>query len=335
MEYAALLRELERRRVPPVALLHGAEPLLLDDVLGLVSRALFGEAAAAPFDREVMDARETSAETIARSAQTLPFLAPRRLVAVRHADALAARGAETLQQYLATPSPSTCLLLLAAESLRADRTRKADHWLLGAVPAEAVVEVSARRGGALERMLQQRAAVDGLEVGAEAARLLVQLVGDDLGLLLGEAAKAALAGGPDNRRVGVAEVTAVVGAHRIGELFDLLRAVEAGERGRALALLDQLLRAGEEPLRILGLLVSDLRTAREVKEWLRRGLGADQVARRLRRPPAVVERIVSRAAGVGVGDLAERLERCWQVERRIKSGGEPRAEMAVLIADLC
>jgi DNA polymerase-3 subunit delta len=335
VEYGALLREVERGQIPPVALLHGGESLLLDDAIRLVSRALFSDASMTAFDREILDGRETSPESIARSASTAPFMAPRRLVVVRHAEALPPRQHEALVAYLRAPSDTTCLLLLATESLRADRTRKADHWLLAAAGVSAIVETARAKGRALELALRQRARMDGLDVAAAAARLLVQFVGDDLALLLAEAHKAALAGGPDNRSVGVGEVGAVVGEHRLHELFDLTRAIERGEQGRALELLERLLGAGEEPLRILGLLTTDLRTIWSVKDWSIRGQSPEQVERRLHRPRPVVERLLARAGTLAAGAMAHRLERCWQVEHRIKSGGEPRAEMALLIADLC
>jgi len=316
VDYPGLLRDAERRTVPPVALLHGPAPLLLDDAVGVLSAAIFADPASGAFDREVLDGRETTTEAVARSAMTLPFLAARRLVVVRHAEALAAGNHETLLAYLARPSPSTCLLLLA-------------------VPASSVIELFPPRGQALERALQQRARLDGLEVADEAARMLVEFVGDDLGLLLGEVRKAALAGGPDNRRVGAGEVRAVVGDHRVSDLFDLVRAIERGERGRAQTLLDQLLRAGEEPLRLLGFLGGELRTTWAVKEWARRGIPAAEIARRLRRPLPVTERVLARAESLQTADLARRLWRCWQVEFAVKTGGEPRAEMAILIADLC
>jgi DNA polymerase-3 subunit delta len=335
VEYSALLREVERRQIPPVILLHGGESLLLDDAIRLISRALCTDESMMALDREVLDGRVTTSEAIARSACTLPFMAPRRLVVVRHAEALPPRQHEALVAYLGAPSDATCLLLLAGESLRADRTRKADHWLLASVGVRGVVETVPAKGRALERAVRQRALVDGLEVGEDAARLLVQFVGDDLALLLAEAHKAALAGGPDNRRVGVGEVGAVVGEHRIHGLFDLTRAIERGERGRALVLLERLLGAGEEPLGILGLLTIELRTVWSVKDWSARGQSAEQIERRLRRPRPVVERLLARAGALSAGEMARRLERCWQVEHRIKSGGAPRAEMAILIADLC
>jgi DNA polymerase-3 subunit delta len=186
----AFLRSVERGQVPPVALVHGADALLLDDLLAAVTRALFPDSAHAAFDREVLDGREVTVETVVSAALTLPFGAATRLVAVRHCQALASRGAEALGLYVAQPNPTTVLLFLADELLRAVRDRK-DHWLLGTVPAAVVVESVARRGRALEDWVRQRAQRDGLSVSEDAARLLVQWVGDDPALLFGEIRKAA------------------------------------------------------------------------------------------------------------------------------------------------
>jgi DNA polymerase III delta subunit len=93
-------------------------------------------------------------------------------------------------------------------------------------------------------------------------------------------------------------VRAVVGEHRSHEVFELTRAVERRDAAAALSLLERLLGAGEEPLRLLAIL-------------------AAQARRATLRP----------AAG--------RLERCWRAERRLKLGGAPRPELAVLVADLC
>jgi DNA polymerase-3 subunit delta len=338
MDPTAFLRSVERGDVPPVTLVHGADTQLLDDLLAAVTRALFPEPAHAAFDREVLDAREVSVEAVVSGALTLPFTAAARLVAVRHCQALVARGGDALGSYVASPSPTSVLLLLADEPLRAGRDRKSDHWLLGTMAASGtkavVVEPVARRGRALEEWLRQRAHIDGLAVTEEAARLLVQWVGEDPGLLLGEVRKAALAGGPDNRGVGEAEVRAVVGEHRVSAVFDLTRALERRDLGLALQTLDRLL-ASEEPMLILTMLTREVRTAWTAQVWRRRGQPVDQIARILRRPPGAVEALLAALGGESSAALAGKLRRCWEVERALKSGGEPRAEMALLVSDLC
>src|SRR5213593_4958511 len=203
MDYAAFVRQLDRGEAPPIALLHGADVQLLDDALDAATRGLFPDRALAAWGREVFDARESTVDEIVRSASTLPLGVDRRLVAVRRAQALAAKGAEILGGYAKSPNPATCLLLLADEPLRASRDRRTDHWLMGAVPAAAIIELPTRGARDLAGWVRQRAALEGLTITDEAARLLVELTGEDTATLLGEARKAALAGGADNRNVGV------------------------------------------------------------------------------------------------------------------------------------
>ena len=333
MDYAAFLQAAGRGQPPPVALLHGPDPQLLDDALAAATRGLFREPGEAALGREIFEGAEVSVDDVVRAASTLPFMSAMRLVAVRRCQALSAKGADTLAAYARDPNPSTALLLLADESLSASRDRR-DHWLLGSVPAGSAVSLAMRDGRSAEAWLRQRAATEGLTVSEEAARLLVQWVGDDGASLLGEARKAALAGGPDNRAVGVKEVTAVVGEHRLSGVFDLTRAVQRREVGTALRTLDRLL-ATEEPMRLLALLTADVRATLTVADLAGRGQGAEQIARVVRKPAPVVDAIARGPAAAPAGVLARRLERCWEAERRLKSSGEPHAELTALVVDLC
>src|SRR5690349_10534401 len=175
MDYAALLQAAGRGQPPPIALVHGPDPQLLDDVLAAATRGLFRDAGEAAMGREVLEGAEVSAEDVVRTASTLPFMTAMRLVTVRRCQALPARGADVLGAYARDPNPSTCLLLLADEPLGASRDRR-DHWLLSAVPAAACVALPARDGRSAEAWLRQRASAEGLAISDEAARLLVQWV---------------------------------------------------------------------------------------------------------------------------------------------------------------
>ena len=292
MQYAAWLQGLTRGQVAPVVLLHGPEPFLIEEALAGLTRVVCSDPGLLAMSREVLEAREAGAEGIVRAAETLPWGTPRRLVVARGVEALGAKQAEPLVEYLRAPNPATVLALAVSQPLASS------HWLRSAVPAAAAVEIPELAGRALAGWLRSRASAEGLELADDAAQLLVAMVGDDPAALVGEMDKAALAGGPENRRVGTAEVRAVVGEHRSHEVFELTRAVERRDGAAALLLLERLLAAGEEPLRILAILSGQSRHA------------------------------APRAVG-------ERLERCWQVERRLKLGGAPRPELAVLVALLC
>ena len=292
MQYAAWLHALTQGQAAPVVLLHGPEPFLIEEALARLTLAVCPDPGLLAMSREVLEAREAGAEGIVRAAETLPWGTPRRLVVARGVEGLGPKQALPLVEYARAPNPRTVLVVTVPQPL------VPSHWLLKAVAAGGVVEIPQLTGRALATWLRSRASDDGVELEEEAALLLITLVGDDPAALAGEVAKAALAGGPENRRVRAAEVRAVVGEHRSHEVFELTRAVERRDAAAALSLLERLLAAGEEPLRLLAILAAQSRRA------------------------------TLKAAG-------GRLERCWQAERRLKLGGAPRPELAVLVADLC
>ena len=292
MQYSAWLRRLEQGQVGPVVMLHGPEIFLIDEALAKLARAVCPDPALLAMSREVLETRDAGPEGIVRAAETLPWGAPRRLIVARGVEALGPKQAESLIEYLGKPNPSTVLALPVTQPLAPS------HWLHKSVPADAIVETPQLTGRMLVSWLRSHATAEGLELSEEAAQLLITLVGDDPAALAGEVVKAAISGGADNRRVGVAEIRAVVGEHRSREVFELTRAVEQKDAGVALPLLERLLAGGEEPMRILAIL-------------------SGQVRRQA--PP----------------EAPVRLARCWQAERRLKLGGPPRPELVLLVADLC
>jgi DNA polymerase III subunit delta len=221
-------------------------------------------------------------------------------------------------------------MFLADESLEARRDAK-EHWLLRTVPSSAVVTLVARQGRALQEWLRQRAAAEGITVSGDAAQLLVEWVGDDTAALLGEVRKAALAGA--SRQVGRREVEAVVGEHRVAGVFELTDAIQRRDVGLALRTLERLL-ATEEPLRLLALLTSEVRLAWTVHDLSKRGQSAEQIARTVRRPPRVIAAHLAAVSEGSPATLFARLTHCWAVERRIKSSGQPGAELGALVAVL-
>lgn len=329
MDYAGFIKAAEQGRLSPVTVLHGSEPFLLDDAVARVTRALFPDQAELSLVREILDARAAGADGIVHSALLLPWLGDRRLVVARGVETLPVRSAEPLAAYAKAPNPSTALVLVAETLL------EAPHWLLRAVPAGAVVAAPAPSGRALAAWLRAHAQAIGYELHDDAASLLMELSGDDLTQLVGEVEKAALAGGPDNRRVTVAEIRAVVGEHRLRHVFDLTRALSARDTGAALALLESLLSAGEDPLAVLGMLTREARATWQAVGALRAGRPAEDIARSLRRPPAAAAALLERARSLSPAAAALHLGRCWDVERRLKLGGLARPELSLLVADLC
>lgn len=329
MDHASFLKAAETGQLPPVLLLHGPDPFLLDDAVAHLSRGLFPEGGELSLARETLDAPAVGAAAVVQSALMLPWTGSRRLVVARGLEAVSAKQGEPLAAYVAAPNPSTVLALVAGELL------EAGHWLVRATPPSAVVVVPRPSGRQLTAWLRGRARAEGIDLAADAATLLVELTGEDLSRLAGELAKAALAGPPGGRRVGVEEVRAVVGEQRARRIFDLTDAIVRRQAGPALQLLEALLNGGEDPLAVIAVVARDLRLQWQVADGLRQGRSEADLARSLRRPPAVAQALVERARTLSPGAAAGALARCWNAERRLKLSSPPRPEAVLLVAELC
>ena len=88
-------------------------------------------------------------------------------------------------------------------------------------------------------------------------------------------------------------------------------------------------------LGLLALVAREARAAWQVVQWQRAGRAPEDIARRLRRPPAASQSVQALAASLTAAAAADRLGRCFQVERRLKLGSPPRAELVALVMALC
>jgi DNA polymerase-3 subunit delta len=184
--------------------------------------------------------------------------------------------------------------------------------------------------------VRERAGAAGLDLAPEAAQLLVTLVGEDLGRLAGEIDKAQVFAGGKGR-LDEETVRALVGESRVRQYWELTQALEGADRAEALRVLECLLESGEEPLALLAQVVGYLRDVWRAQAALAQRMDTRRAAALLprRRPDWAVERLLARAATWGPARLDRSLARCVEVEVRLKSGGgEPRALLTALVADL-
>lgn len=337
MDAGALVRELQVGRVPRLLLIHGPEPLLVDELVDRVTASVLGDPAAAAWNREVLDGDTAAPDAVVTAGLALPLFGVRRIVLVRGLAAAPARAVDRLRTAIegaraqrgGWPGDGTTVVLVTAP---VDRRAPA----LRLLPEAEQVEVRPPVGRAVVGWVRERARTAGLEVTPEAAQALVTLVGEDLSRLVGEIEKAGVFAGGDGR-VGEDAVRALTGESRVRQYWELTQALEAGDRPAALRLLEELLVAGEEPLVLLGQIAGHVRDLWRVQAGLAGRADARLVARLLprRRPDWAVERLMARAGAVRADGVVRAIRRCFEVELRLKSsGGDPRALLTMLVADV-
>jgi DNA polymerase-3 subunit delta len=263
---AALLKAPSEHAFNVALVLFGDEQFLKSEVLLLASRAVLGnEAADLALDRLDGGRIEELTEVLDRLLTNSMFN-PRQIVVVDAADEFVSRFREGLERYLEHPNRRS-LLVLDVKSWPSNTRLYAKVAQVGlAVACQRMAEA------AVPAFLRDRArAAHRMELDAAAGRLLVELVGPDLGLLDQELAKLA-AYCSASRSIDADAVSKLVGGWKAEVTWTMLDAVRDGNLSVALQLLNKLLVAGEPPLKLLGGASYVFRPIAQAVEISRRGV---------------------------------------------------------------
>src|SRR5437870_10815577 len=198
--------------------LHGDEAVLKDEAIrALVDQVL--DAGARDFNHDHRSAADLDPEAFHSLVNTPPLLAAARVVVLRGVEDVrkTSKVRQALVRYLQAPNPTTLLILVqgAGEPPDAELARLATSVAIEPLPAPRVHKWVAHRARQLQLTLEP-----------DAAELLVESVGNDLGALTGELDKlaAVVAGRTDGERATRDDVAALVGARPGQTLQDLIDA---------------------------------------------------------------------------------------------------------------
>ena len=192
--------------------------------------------------------------------------------------------AKGLAEYVAHVPETTLLVALVPEKL------KADHPLMQAARAHGKSLAFLKPGGVqLNEWVVRRARAQGHRIAPEAARTLVESLGDDLRMLAGEIDKLGTYVGAGGE-IRLEDVEALTPVSRQTKVFDLTDALARRDTRTALRLLHELLANGESPLGIVALTAFQTRALMQVKLLTERGMGSYQIASTAGLAPFVVEK---------------------------------------------
>jgi len=171
---------------------------------------------------------------VADDLGTLPFLADRRVVVIRNADAFVTLYRKKLEAYATRPSP-TATLVMMCRSFPSNTNLAKTVASIGQV-----VECKRLKGPALTAFVQDRAQAAGKKIDYPLAAKIVELVGSDQGALSNEVEKLCLLAS-DRPTITAGDVSDLVGQTREEIVFAAMDAAAAGRLPQALAMWSQTL----------------------------------------------------------------------------------------------
>jgi len=236
----------------PIYVLAGDQDFLKRQVRAQIKKHVLGDSDD-PFAIAIFPGEKTTFAEVADAVSTRPFLSPRRLVVVQDADPFVTASRDKLERYVAKPSAAGVLVLEV-------KTWTATTKLAKALVPNAVQCKAPAKAKLPDWCVQWALARYGKQLVAAAARSLVDLVGEDMGLLDAELDKLALYVG-DKARITAEDVDRLVSPAREEDVWQMLNRTAEGDLPAALRMLDNLLAAGEtnEAFKVLGALAASLR----------------------------------------------------------------------------
>jgi DNA polymerase-3 subunit delta len=265
MHATAFLKNPDKQPIGPAVALYGGERFLKQEALKVISRlVLGGEGDELGLTR--LSGPATDLKTAVDTLLTVSMWSPRQLVVVDDADEFVSSFRDGLERYLERPARKS-VLVLDVKSWPAT-TRLAKKVAAIGLPLECGALKGAELFSWLGELCRTRHAK---KLDRQAATLLVELAGSDLGLLDQELAKLAAYVG-DAPAIDAVAVEKLVGGWKTETTWKMLDAVRDGQLGLALGLLEKLLTSGEHPLKLLGGINFVYRPIARATELARQGL---------------------------------------------------------------
>jgi DNA polymerase-3 subunit delta len=253
------------------------------------------------------------------------FAADGRLIVVEGVESWKAADAKAVGAYLKAPAPATTLALVAGEL-------KKDAPLVRAVGGAGEVLVWDVPKRAVQRWVADQFKTHGVKADPEAARLLVELVGEDLYDLAAEIDKLATWAGPSAGPIGLDDVERLVAARAGATSFALTDAWGARDVAAVLRASESMLERTGDPRsktipRLLGILGSHVSRIEECRRLEASGVSARDAAVRLKRSPYYVGKLYAQARNFSPDELRDVTIRLAQLDHALKGGSRLAPEL--------
>jgi DNA polymerase III subunit delta len=275
---------------------------------------------------ESYDASATGPDSVVSACNSFSLFGEGPFVVLRNLDAWNAAQKTVVVDYLQNPSPGSDLVLIGMKLGTRER-------LLSAVKKEGEVHTFEQpTGKALVRWLVGHAEKQGLDVPEDVAEDLTARCSGDKMRLLQETEKLALYVGDGTATHD--DVAALCPPDVQSNIFAFVDSLAAGERDRALRLLEDLIGTGEPPLRLTFMIRRQFQLVARARALLEAGTPRKEIAGILKVPPFVARKLEEQGSKLGEEDLERALALIQDLESGLKGGSNLsenfQVEMTVL-----
>ena len=319
MDHNAFYDELKKGNIASCYVFEGPEEYIKRSALEALRAKLLPEGMEAMNESRL---RDPDANAIIAAAETLPFLADKRLVIIQDSGMLQGKGkeydeaknAQQLAEYIKDLPPTACLVFYVRD--KADGRKKLYTALK---KSAAMVQFDTLKEQELTRWIAQQLKRLEKKISVSACQKLIFTTGSDLYALNGEIQKLAACAG-EREEVTEQDIDDICVKTTAYRVYDLTATLLRGDAKNAFTLSQALLRDGEEELYLLALLQGECRRMLSIKILRGSGMSPDMIAGKIGAPPFAVRQLSQMVAQYTEEQLKKMTDLCMETEYSVKSG---------------
>lgn len=258
------------------------------------------------------EGREVSVGELIDLAETLPFLAQRRVLIVENSG-LFKKGGEQLADYIKNLPETAYLVFIEKETDKRSRLYKAVKEI------GRITEFAAQDEGTLIRWIAGLAAKEDKQMAQGEIRYFLEKTGMDMANIRAELEKL-FCYTLEKEQITAADIDAVCIRRITNQIFDMVNAVADKDQKKALELYYDLLALKEPPMRILFLIARQFNLLMQVGECRKKGYDTRVISEKTGLHTYVVGKYAAQAARFEMGFLRKAVQACVEAEERVKTG---------------
>ena len=320
-----ILEDINSGNFRTVYVLYGQEAYLQKQYRDKLVNALVGEGDT--MNVWQVQGKEYSIPQLIDFAETMPFLAERRVIVMEGTGVLKS-GGEALAEYFADACETTTWILVESECDKRSKLFKA------ADKAGLCIEFTTQDETTLKKWILGMLKKEGRQVTGATLELFLEKTGTDMNVIRLELEKL-LCYTMDKAVIESADVEAVCITRVTSHIFDMVDAIGVRDQRKALHLYNELQALREPPIRILFLIGRHMNILLQIKDLKKRGFDNKAMASKVGVPPFTVGKYVKQAGMYKTSQLKYALERCIQADEAIKNGTlQDKMSVELLIFEL-
>ena len=327
MDYKTAAKGITQGKALPIYVCYGTEKYLQQEfITHLIDKLVEPEQRSFAVSR--YDLSETSLDLILDDAETLPFLADKKIVIAKNAffftgakeSTKVEHRVERLLDYMKSPV-DYAVIIFVVDTDKLDERKKIVKALKDNQSAIPFLPLSVEE---LTKWMTQRAEKWRVTFGNGAIEKFILYTGAQLQLITTELEKLSLFIGPDGC-ITEELVGQLVVRSAEQNVFILMDEIVKQRLGNALSILHDLLKQREEPIKILLLIARQFRIMLQIKELEHQGYSQQQIASSIGAHPYAVKLASEQGRSYTLARLSGLLSQLGELDYQMKSGKVDKA----------